>query len=311
MDDLILHHYPTSPFAEKARLMFGFKQLAWRSVVIPAVMPKPDLVALTGGYRKTPVLQIGADIYCDTSLIARRLDQQKCTPELIPQGQELNVLSFAQWADSQVFLTAVSLAFAPDAVAARFGQFPADFVQGFIRDRAALFSGGTASRVPLSVAQQQWPTLMTRLEQQLQQRPGEFLFGGASLADLALAHPLWFLRAIPVTAAWVDAYPAVAQWLDRVLALGYGQPSVYTAEEAIAVAKAATPASLPEAPAVLVNGFVLGQPVSVAALDYGVDPVLGELVYSGAEQLIVRREDPRAGLLHVHFPRSGFALTAV
>ncbi|MCU1719484.1 glutathione S-transferase family protein [Pseudomonas sp. 5P_3.1_Bac2] len=311
MDDLILHHYPTSPFAEKARLMFGFKQLAWRSVVIPAVMPKPDLLALTGGYRKTPVLQIGADIYCDTSLIARRLDQQKCTPALIPEGQSLNVLSFAQWADSQVFLTAVSLAFAPDAVEARFGQLPADFVQGFIRDRAALFSGGTASRVPLNVAQQQWPTLMTRLEQQLQQRPGEFLFGSVSLADLALAHPLWFLRATPVTAPWVDIYPTVAQWLDRVLALGYGQPSVYSAEQALAVAKAATPAPLPTAAQLVFNGLAVGRQVSVAALDYGVDPVVGELLYSSAEELIVRREDPRAGVLHVHFPRLGFALTAV
>ena len=29
-------------------------------------MPKPNLTALTGGYRKTPVLQIGADIYCNS-----------------------------------------------------------------------------------------------------------------------------------------------------------------------------------------------------------------------------------------------------
>ena len=70
MADLILHHYPTSPFAEKVRLVLGYKNLAWKSVVIPQIMPKPDLQALTGGYRKTPVLQIGADIYCDTALIA-------------------------------------------------------------------------------------------------------------------------------------------------------------------------------------------------------------------------------------------------
>src|SRR5690606_40854518 len=68
---LILHHYPESPFAEKARLMLGFKRLSWASVHIPRVMPKPDLTAVTGGYRKTPVLQVGADIYCDSAPIAR------------------------------------------------------------------------------------------------------------------------------------------------------------------------------------------------------------------------------------------------
>jgi hypothetical protein len=46
-----------SPFSEKVRLVLGYKQLAWKSVIVPAIMPKPDVVALTGGYRKTPFLQ--------------------------------------------------------------------------------------------------------------------------------------------------------------------------------------------------------------------------------------------------------------
>lgn len=114
MHELILHHYPTSPFAEKARLMLGFKQLSWRSVMIPPVMPKPDLTALTGGYRRTPVLQVGADIYCDTALIARRLEAEKATPALFPEGQEFTAATLAQWADSVLFLNAVSLVFQPN-----------------------------------------------------------------------------------------------------------------------------------------------------------------------------------------------------
>ena len=84
MTELILHHYPMSPFAEKVRLMLGYKQLAWRSVIIPPVMPKPDVVALTGGYRRTPILQIGADVYCDTALIARVLEARQPQPTLYP-----------------------------------------------------------------------------------------------------------------------------------------------------------------------------------------------------------------------------------
>ena len=49
--ELILHHYDMSPYAEKVRLMMGVKSLAWRSVQMPIVMPKPDLTELTGGYR--------------------------------------------------------------------------------------------------------------------------------------------------------------------------------------------------------------------------------------------------------------------
>ena len=84
MADLILHHYDISPYAEKIRLAFGLKGLAWRSVIQPMVLPKPDLVPLTGGFRRTPVLQAGADIYCDTLRIAMELDRRCPDPPLLP-----------------------------------------------------------------------------------------------------------------------------------------------------------------------------------------------------------------------------------
>ena len=85
MADLILHHYPTSPFSEKIRLILGAKKLPWKSVFIPPVMPKPDVEALTGGYRKTPFLQIGADIYCDSLLMCRVIDRLAPEPPLYPR----------------------------------------------------------------------------------------------------------------------------------------------------------------------------------------------------------------------------------
>src|SRR5678815_5655165 len=97
MPDLILHHYEISPFSEKARRILAQKQLTHRRVRAPAVMPKPDLVALTGGYRKIPVLQIGNHVYFDTSLIARVLEERKPRPTLYP-GPLAEVV--AEWADT-------------------------------------------------------------------------------------------------------------------------------------------------------------------------------------------------------------------
>jgi glutathione S-transferase len=309
MHDLILHHYPTSPFAHKSRLLLGFKQLSWHSVSIPPVMPKPDLLALTGGYRKTPVLQVGADIYCDTAMIARRIEAEKATPTLFPQGQEFTVAAFAQWADSVVFQHAVSLVFQPESIAVRFARLSPEAIKGFLADRAGLFSGGTATRLPAELARHNWPTLMARLQQQLAQG-GDFLFGEASIADFAMAHPLWFLKASPVTAPLVDAYPDVVRWLQRVLDFGQGSPSEMTAEQAIEIARQASPEALPVESIEEPNGFAAGQQVLIAATDYGVDPVAGELLYAGAEELILRREDERAGVVHVHFPRFGFRIEA-
>lgn len=308
MTELILHHYPQSPFAEKARLLLGFKGLSWRSVHISPVMPKPDLTALTGGYRKTPVLQVGADIYCDTALIARRLEQEKSAPALFPQGLELVSQSFAAWADSTVFSHAVSLVFQPESLAVKFAKVPPEMLQVLVADRSKLFSGGTATRVQLDQAKHQWPVIIGRINQQLQHQQGDYLFGEPSIADFALAHPLWFLMGSPVTSPLVETYPAVAAWLARVLGFGHGTSSQMSAEQALEVARNATPANLPEEIFEDPNGFKPGQQVTISATDYGTDPVAGELLFAGREELILRRTDDRAGTVHVHVPRFGFRI---
>src|ERR1700742_1502756 len=99
MTDLILHHFASSPFSEKIRLILGYKHLAWRSVEVPMYLPKPDVVALTGGYRRTPFLQIGADIICDTALMARVIDRVAPEPPLYPAAHAGMANLVAQWAD--------------------------------------------------------------------------------------------------------------------------------------------------------------------------------------------------------------------
>ena len=49
MDEIILHHYPPSPVSEKVRVALGIKGLSWRSVEIPRLPPKPDVMPLAKG----------------------------------------------------------------------------------------------------------------------------------------------------------------------------------------------------------------------------------------------------------------------
>ncbi|TWI58443.1 glutathione S-transferase [Pseudomonas duriflava] len=308
MTDLILHHYWTSPFAEKVHLLMGFKQLAWRSVIIPRIMPKPDLTALTGGYRKTPVLQVGADIYCDTALIARRLEQAKATPTLYPEGQEFTCTTFAAWADSVVFQHAVALIFQPEVMAERMANIPPEQAQAFLADRKALFERGSAPRISAEQARQHWPTLMARLEQQLARSEGEYLFQAPSIADFSLVHCLWFLKSARQTASLVEEYPETMAWYERVMGFGHGTHTDLSGEEAIQIARAAQPAALPEEASIYPAGLQSGSQVSVSAVDYGIEAVKGELLFSGSEEFIVRREDEQAGVVHVHFPCMGFKI---
>lgn len=310
MSELILHHYSTSPFSEKTRLMLGYKGLSWRSVTIAPIMPKPELTALTGGYRKTPVLQIGADIYCDTALIARQLEHSKALPSLFPDDCAFAAAILAAWADSTLFQHAVAFVFQPESLALRFAKAPPELFKAFVADRRKLFEGGNATRVSIEQARNQWPVFMARLEQQLAHR-GDFLFGQPSIADFAVAHPLWFLRQTPVTAPWVEQYPEVLAWLARVEGFGHGSFSAMTGVEALDVALGSEPAALPDKGLEVSDDVRIGQQVSVSAEDYGVDPVVGQLMFLGEEELIVRREEERTGVVHVHFPRLGFRVSAV
>ena len=305
MNELILHHYPMSPFAEKARLMLGYKRLPWRSVTIPPVMPKPDVVALTGGYRKTPILQIGADVYCDTALIARVLEARQPVPTLYPSFAPLAV-PLAQWADSLLFPTAVSWAMQPAGAAAILGEQPPEVLKTFAADRAAMRAH--APRPTLADATAQLRQHLSALSTQLQ-RGGPWLLGTApSIADFSAGHCLWFIRLARPVAHLLDDYPAIGPWLDRLLAIGHHESSAMSSSDALAVAAGAgAPASTTVEPGL---GFEAGQAVVVSATDYGTDPVAGTLVGLTAQQVVLRRSDPRAGTVQVHFPRAGFQLRA-
>lgn len=305
--EIILHHYPLSPFAEKARLMLGFKGLAWRSVLIPIVMPKPDLQALTGGYRRTPVLQIGADMYCDTALIADVLEHIEPSPTFYPELLKGVARTVAQWADSTLFFTAMAYNFSPKGGAALFEiqGMSQDTAKAFAVDRAAMRGG--APRMYPGDATVAYKSYLRRIANMLDEQ--DFLFGEAPcLADFACYHPLWFTRNIPPIAGIFDATPNVLPWLGRMAALGHGTPSPLSSVDALAVAAAAEPAPLADELFQDEHGIPLGSQVSIAAESFGLEVTQGELMAATRMHYTLRRTDERAGTVHVHFPRVGFVL---
>ena len=305
----ILHHYPASPFAEKARLMLGFKGLAWQSVHIPMVMPKPDVVALTGGYRRTPLLQIGADIWCDTALIATVLEHLKPEPALFPDHLKGIARIVAQWADGDLFWAAMGYTLSPKGAAAMFANQPPEAAQAFAADRGAMRTGMTSLRP--GDATSAYRSHLRRLAHMLHEQP--FLLGDAPcIADFAAYHPLWFSRTVvPAMAGILDATPGVLAWMDRMAAIGHGKPAKLSSTEALAIAAAAEPAPLPQEAFQDDHGIALGSRVTVAAQSFGTETTEGTLVAATRTHVTLARTDERAGRLHVHFPRIGYVLKEV
>jgi glutathione S-transferase len=304
MPDLILHHYDTSPFSEKFRLVLGLKKLAWRSVKVPRIMPKPDVVALTGGYRRTPFLQIGADIYCDSALMCRVVDALHPNPPLYPRAASPLQHVLAQWADSALFWTAVPFTMQPAGAAFIFEGAAPEVVKAFAVDRAAMTQG--MRRATTADSRAHLLTYLGWLEGLLDDgRP--FLLGAQPcIADFSVVQSLWFIRRAPPVAAILEPYARLEAWRSRVAAIGHGAFEPMTSEAAIELAAACEGF----AETAVAPGGVLaaGTTVSVYATDYGADPVAGALVGLSDSEVVIERRDPRAGTVHVHFPRIGFQI---
>ena len=304
--NLILHHYDFSNYSEKARLALGYKGIDWHSVIIPPVAPKPDLTPLTGGYRRTPVLQIGADIYCDTQLILRELERRKPQPTLFPAESRALADAIAYWAEHELFRP-ISLYVSGSNLDVLPPNLQADrsLMRGLPVPDEATVKRAALRNAPLV------RILIARVEEFF--RDGRRWIAGAdvTVADFACYHALWFVTGRTDRLAHELApYPQIAEWMQRMRGYSRAPVATLTARDALDIAAAATPAlvreSLPFA-----EDPKLGSRAKIRADDYGRDPVEGELVFIDAEEIALRRHDDKVGEIVVHFPRRGYDLRAV
>jgi glutathione S-transferase len=305
---IILHHFDRSPFSEKIRVVFGFKGLPWRSVRIPPIMPKPDLMPLTGGYRRTPVMQIGADVYCDTQIIIREIERRFPTPTLFPPGAAGVPWALGSWTDRAFFQNTVNLVFGTLGP-----KVPEDFIEDRSKLRGAKFDLDRM-RAAIPQMRDQMRAHLGWIEAQLSDGR-QWLLGEFSLADVSAYMNVWYARSNLSTeqdraVAGVDKVFAglkqVAAWESRVRALGHGRREELSAGEALTIAAKASPETVDENDPDDPNGRKVGDRVLVAPDDYGKDKVGGEIVSLSAQHIAIRRIDERVGEIVVHFPRAGF-----
>ncbi|HEX7922445.1 MAG TPA: glutathione S-transferase family protein [Bradyrhizobium sp.] len=296
----ILHHFDQSPFSEKIRVIFGFKKLAWNSVRISRIMPRPDLMPMTGGYRRTPTMQIGADIYCDTQIIIRELERRYPTPTLFPAGHAGMPWALGMWTDRPFFQNTVTLAF---------GVIGDKIPQDFIEDREKLRGGKfdvAAMTAALPQMHDQFRANVDWIEAQLADGRS-WLFGEFSLADVSAYMNVWYARQSVVTIdEIIKPLPRVAAWEERIRAIGHGARTEMSSADALEIAAKAQPETPVSGDPLDPNGRKPGDIVSVMPDDYGKIPVRGEIVSLSAQHIAIRRSDERAGEVVVHFPRAGF-----
>ena len=310
MSEIILHNYPQSPVAEKVRVGLGIKRLAWRSVEIPRLPPKPKLIPLTGGYRRTPVMQIGADIYCDSQSILRELERRHPAPTFFPGGANGMAWGVSRWTDGELFTLAVKLVLgaAGDALDPAFAQDRGRLYLG--PDWAARLAAANAE-IPHIAAQVR--TAFGWMDERLSQGRNFLLGAEPGLPDALAYHCVWFVRG-----RWAEGpgflaeFPALEAWEARIQAIGHGTQTPLDPDEALAIARDATTATPESTDPRDPQGLTPGMTVRVAPdLDGGEQDVEGTIRAVTREDIAILRTDEQVGEVCVHFPRAGYRITRI
>ena len=302
MNSLILHHYAMSPFSQKMRSMLGYTGIQWQSVITREIPPRPLLETLTGGYRKIPVAQIGADIFCDTRTIAAEIARLAGRPELALENCPDDVQTYVAKVDLKVFFACLTAGGTFALLRKVYKSMSLLDIARFVRDRMRMGSTATTSMVPPQKSKAYVLAHLTDIEQRLQ---SNFISGDApNHADFSTYHSLWFVRDL-AESSLVNDFPRTMAWMDRMKGFGDGDHTALTAEQALVIAKNATPRPIADK---YRTDPMIGHAVSIAPSDYGQVPTTGTLVGATPAQWILARQVEGLGTLHVHFPRQGFVL---
>ena len=304
MSKLILHHYWPSPFAHKIRLALALNDTEWRSVEIPRVPPKPLLIPLTAGYRRTPVLQIGADIYCDTQNIVRALAENNSSDQLLPESARGRILAFTDWADTSVANLAVRV-----ALTSVLDTAPSDFIE----DRGGLYFGHNWKAEQLK---KQFSGVILQLSAHLDSiEKGLSLTGGMfsaepSYADVTISYLAWFIRG-----RWDQGSRFLSQFpnIERIEKVVHDRVSElhedFSADDALVVAKKSlsqAPRGVEEQPGLQLSE---GQKVFIKPQAETSDPpVIGRLRYLDRVRVSIDHLDESVGDVVVHLPVAGYQI---
>jgi len=183
---------------------------------------------------------------------------------------------------------------------------PADFIEDREKLRGAKFDVA-AMKAAIPQMRDQFRAHMQWIDAQLGDGRTWISGEAPSLCDVDAYMNLWYVRTnLENSDEMLAEFDHARAWAGRLRAIGHGSRTELSSAEALEIAARSTPETEelhdPNDP----NGRKPGDKVEVMPDDYGKVRVAGEIVALSAQHIAIRRHDPRAGEVIVHFPRAGF-----
>lgn len=295
----ILYHYPMSPYSEKLRLTMGLLQRPWLSAQVAAYPPRAALAAVVGGYRRIPVLQIGAHIYCDTRLaFAALMGDESGYLSLTDRDEALR-----QWAEQEVFFAVLAASSHYRALRYLTRELSILGLLRFLRDRIVMKRDASIIQPDAKTGRDVLSSFVSHLDDRLTENA--YLSGPEmGYLDLCCFHPLWMACQIDprVTARCSSA---VRAWFKKIQDIGHGEFSPATPQ----IIADAIAEQTDFSGGVVEPPYLVAEPVTVRPSDYARDASSGMLVSLDGRRIVLERPLSEGGRVFLHFPRHGFEIS--
>lgn len=285
--------------------MLGYTELNWQSVQAPLAPPRPSLDPLVGGYRRIPVAQIGADIFCDTSIIAEEISLLSGQKELSPFELNEEDQSYYSYLENQAFYAAIGSIPVFGLIKALLKQIPLGKIPGYLKDKKHLFEGSTVTKPSRTKAKQEWQTHLSTLNVRLQDN---FLHGNSpGILDFA-AYPMIWFRLKMDGPQMIAPFPQLENWVGRMQKIGHGKYEEIEDSQAIDAARVSIPVTRGQS---ATDIPLLGQTVRITPQDYGLISTDGILTAEEPNRWIIAKETKAASRIQIHFPKNGYAIEPI
>lgn len=151
--------------------MLGYTGVKWQSQAAPLTPPRPAIDTLLSGYRRIPVAQIDADIFCDTRIIADEIALLSGTTSLSPYGLNEQDFIFSEFIENDMFIAALNKIRVSGLVPYLFKNIPLTQLPNYIKDKKHIYRHSNpdllASRLTRKQYQLNWHAHLDDLENRL------------------------------------------------------------------------------------------------------------------------------------------------
>ncbi|TGO20657.1 hypothetical protein BPAE_0277g00080 [Botrytis paeoniae] len=320
--EIIIFHYRFSPFAKRITWYLTLRGIPYSECLQAPTMPRPDIQALGTQYRRIPIVSIGRDIYHDTRLILRKLE------ELFPDYPKISGASTEQrgieklleiWTVDGLFLRAAQL-------------LPLDLPllgdKKFTSDRED-YTGKSWERGNLEKGR---PEAMAAFKGAFEILENGFLGDGRVwilgsegplLADIEAVWPFHWLTnlpgALPTHYISAQQFPKTFAWISRfdqatrLAAKNLSKPKVLSGVEVLEKVSASDFVEKDECVDSLdPTGLQKGQEVEVWPIDTGMSRRdRGFLVGLSTKEIVIESQTKEGVKVKIHTPRHGFRIRGV